>query len=375
VKLNPFKLVPLPNWDITYDGLSKLELFKKFFRTFTVKHSYRSTFSIGGYQTNLLYEPGGNVLDAGNNFIPEKQISSVTVSEVMRPFINFDATLQNSLLAKFEYNRDRNLSLSLTNNQVTEVRGKEYVIGTGYRFKKVKFPFEIGGKTAQERPQPAGGPELAAEQHGDPQDPGRAEPGDRRPGHHLHQDQRGLRDRPAAERARLLRAGDQQAGDQHLLPEHQHEHRDQPSLYFDPIRTAPPGAGRPTTPTTMSTPAELKYTKDHEWVRVEGGEAVIGITHHAQSELGDIVYIDIPTEGQEVERHAVFGTVEAVKTVSDLFMPLSGTVAAVNPGLADDPAAVNKDPYGEGWIIRVKVKDATELADLLTAEQYQATIA
>jgi glycine cleavage system H protein len=125
----------------------------------------------------------------------------------------------------------------------------------------------------------------------------------------------------------------------------------------------------------MSTPAELKYTKDHEWVRVEGGEAVIGITHHAQSELGDIVYIDIPTEGQEVERHAVFGTVEAVKTVSDLFMPLSGTVAAVNPGLADDPAAVNKDPYGEGWIIRVKVKDATELADLLTAEQYQATIA
>ncbi len=149
VKLNPFKQLPLPNWDITYDGLSKLELFKKWFRTFTVKHSYRSTFSIGGYQTNLLYEPGGSVLDAGGNFLPERQITTVTIAEVMHPFINFDATLQNSLLAKFEYNRDRNLSLGLTNYQVTEVRGKEYVIGSGYRFKNVKFPFQLGGKTPQ----------------------------------------------------------------------------------------------------------------------------------------------------------------------------------------------------------------------------------
>ena len=149
VKLNPFKLVPLPNWDITYDGLTKLEFFKKLFRTFSVKHSYRSTFNIGGYQTNLLYEPGGSVLDAGGNFLPERQISVVTISEVMHPFINFDATLQNSLIAKFEYNRDRNLSLGLTNYQVTEVRGKEYVIGSGYRFKNVKFPFQLGGKTPQ----------------------------------------------------------------------------------------------------------------------------------------------------------------------------------------------------------------------------------
>ncbi|MBK9761752.1 MAG: cell surface protein SprA [Flavobacteriales bacterium] len=144
VKLNPFKLLPAPNWDITYDGLTKLEFFKKLFRTFTVNHSYRSTFTIGGYQTNLFYEPGGNATDIGGNFIPEKQISVVTISEVMRPFINFDATLQNSLLAKFEYNRDRSLSLSLSNNQVTEVRGKEFVIGSGYRFKNVKFPIQIG---------------------------------------------------------------------------------------------------------------------------------------------------------------------------------------------------------------------------------------
>ena len=147
VQLNPFKLIPLPNWDITYDGLTKLDLFKKLFRTFSVKHSYRSTFNIGGYQTNLLYEPGGSVLDAGGNFLPQKQISVATLSEVMHPFLSFDATLQNSLLAKFEYNRDRNLSLGLTNYQVTEVRGKEYVIGSGYRFKNVKFPVAIGGKT------------------------------------------------------------------------------------------------------------------------------------------------------------------------------------------------------------------------------------
>ncbi|HEX2616924.1 MAG TPA: cell surface protein SprA, partial [Flavobacteriales bacterium] len=145
VKLNPFKQVPMPNWDITYDGLTKLDLFKKLFRTFTVNHSYRSTFNIGTYQTNLLYHPDS--LDLVGNYIPEKQITSVTISEVMHPFINFDATLQNSLLAKFEYNRDRTLSMSLTNFQVTEVRGKEFVIGSGYRFKNVKFPFEIGGKT------------------------------------------------------------------------------------------------------------------------------------------------------------------------------------------------------------------------------------
>lgn len=146
VGLNPFKLLPMPNWDITYDGLTKLDLFKKLFRTFTVNHSYRSTFSIGSYQTNLLFEEGGSVRDAGNNFLPERQIATVTIAEAMHPLLNFDATLQNSLIAKFEYNRDRNISLGLTNYQVTEVRGQEYVIGTGYRLKNVKFPFEINGK-------------------------------------------------------------------------------------------------------------------------------------------------------------------------------------------------------------------------------------
>ncbi|MCO6482023.1 MAG: glycine cleavage system protein GcvH [Flavobacteriales bacterium] len=124
----------------------------------------------------------------------------------------------------------------------------------------------------------------------------------------------------------------------------------------------------------MNIPAELKYSKDHEWVRMEGDEAVIGITDHAQSELGDIVFVDINTEGEDVDKEAVFGTVEAVKTVSDLFMPVSGKILQVNPALADDPAAVNKDPYGSGWMVRVKVKDPAELEGLLTADQYQESI-
>jgi glycine cleavage system H protein len=124
----------------------------------------------------------------------------------------------------------------------------------------------------------------------------------------------------------------------------------------------------------MNIPDDLKYTKDHEWVRMEGPEAVVGITDHAQGELGDIVFIDINTEGQDVDQQGVFGTVEAVKTVSDLFMPISGTVKQVNPALADDPGAVNKDPYGKGWIVRVSVKDLGELEGLLTADQYREMI-
>jgi glycine cleavage system H protein len=125
---------------------------------------------------------------------------------------------------------------------------------------------------------------------------------------------------------------------------------------------------------TMNIPQDLRYTKDHEWVRIEGQEATIGITDFAQSELGDIVFVDINTEGQELDAEAVFGTVEAVKTVSDLFMPVSGTVVAVNPDLGDDPAAVNGDPYGKGWMVRVRLKDAASVEDLLTAEQYGALV-
>lgn len=124
----------------------------------------------------------------------------------------------------------------------------------------------------------------------------------------------------------------------------------------------------------MNFPAELKYTKDHEWIRIEGDEAVIGITEFAQSELGDIVFVDINTVGQEVAREAVFGTVEAVKTVSDLFMPVTGTVLAVNEALADEPAAVNNDPYGAGWMVRIKISDRGELDGLLSAEQYTAVV-
>ena len=124
----------------------------------------------------------------------------------------------------------------------------------------------------------------------------------------------------------------------------------------------------------MNIPAELRYTKDHEWIRVEGNDAIIGITDFAQGELGDIVFIDIGTEGQELAHEAVFGTVEAVKTVSDLFMPVSGTVSTVNPGLADDPASVNTDPYGKGWMVKVVMSNLSEVDALLTADQYKALV-
>tara|TARA_B100001093_G_C26761479_1_gene985924 strand:- start:536 stop:913 length:378 start_codon:yes stop_codon:yes gene_type:complete len=124
----------------------------------------------------------------------------------------------------------------------------------------------------------------------------------------------------------------------------------------------------------MNIPAELKYTKDHEWVRIEGDEAVIGITDFAQSELGDIVFVEVETEGESIESEEIFGSVEAVKTVSDLFMPLSGEVLSFNYELEDAPEVVNSDPYGEGWMIRVKISDASEVDALLSAEQYKDLI-
>jgi len=124
----------------------------------------------------------------------------------------------------------------------------------------------------------------------------------------------------------------------------------------------------------MNFPAELKYTKDHEWIRVEGADAYIGITEFAQRELGDIVYVDIPTVGKEVAAEEVFGTVEAVKTVSDLFMPLTGTVSEINPALDSQPELVNTDPYGEGWMVKVSISNATEVEGLLSADAYKTLI-
>ena len=122
----------------------------------------------------------------------------------------------------------------------------------------------------------------------------------------------------------------------------------------------------------MNFPENLKYTKDHEWVRVEGNIAYVGITDFAQGELGDIVYVDITTLGEEIEHEEIFGTVEAVKTVSDLFMPVSGVIKEVNKGLDATPDAVNKDPYGAGWMIKVEMKDAAQVNNLLSAADYKA---
>jgi glycine cleavage system H protein len=124
----------------------------------------------------------------------------------------------------------------------------------------------------------------------------------------------------------------------------------------------------------MNFPNNLHYTKDHEWIKIEGNTATVGITDFAQHELGDIVYVDIDAVGKSLEAEAIFGTVEAVKTVSDLFLPLSGTIDEINPALANQPELVNTDPYGEGWMIKMTVQDPSQMEKLMSAEAYQQLV-
>ena len=124
----------------------------------------------------------------------------------------------------------------------------------------------------------------------------------------------------------------------------------------------------------MEIKSELKYTKDHEWIQIEGNDAIIGITDYAQSELGDIVFVEIETIGDDLKKEEIFGSVEAVKTVSDLFAPLSGKIIEINEALEDNPELVNNDPYGEGWIIKMEIKDLLEIEDLLDADSYKDLI-
>lgn len=124
----------------------------------------------------------------------------------------------------------------------------------------------------------------------------------------------------------------------------------------------------------MNVPSNLKYTKDHEWVLIEGDTATVGVTDFAQGELGDVVFVEIETEGEELSKGDTFGTIEAVKTVSDLFMPMGGEVTSVNEKLEDTPEVVNNDPYGEGWMVKIKFGDASEADDLLSADDYKDLI-
>mgnify|MGYP005844454763 FL=1 len=124
----------------------------------------------------------------------------------------------------------------------------------------------------------------------------------------------------------------------------------------------------------MNIPADLKYTEDHEWLRVEGDTATVGVTDFAQGELGDVVFVEIETEGEELDKGETFGTVEAVKTVSDLFMPVGGEVSEVNEELADEPELVNKDPYGKGWMVKIKMADTSEADDLMSADDYEKMV-
>ncbi len=124
----------------------------------------------------------------------------------------------------------------------------------------------------------------------------------------------------------------------------------------------------------MNFPTNVKYTNEHEWIRIENDEAIVGITDYAQDQLGDIVFVDVTTEGETLEQGEVFGTIEVVKTVSDLFLPIGGEIVEVNPELEEHPELVNKDPYGEGWIIRIKPTDASQMDELLDAEAYKKII-
>lgn len=124
----------------------------------------------------------------------------------------------------------------------------------------------------------------------------------------------------------------------------------------------------------MNFPTNVKYTNEHEWIRLEGDEAYVGITDYAQEQLGDIVFVDVTTEGETLEKSEVFGTIEVVKTVSDLFLPIGGEVLEINPELEEHPELVNKDPYGDGWLIKIKPTDTTEMDELLDAEAYKQII-
>ena len=130
----------------------------------------------------------------------------------------------------------------------------------------------------------------------------------------------------------------------------------------------------PKTITDMNVPGNLLYTKDHEWLRVEGNTGYVGVTDFAQGELGDIVFIEIETLGETLAKEEVFGTIEAVKTVSDMFMPVTGEILEVNPALEESPDVINKDPYGKGWMVKIKINNPSEVNDLLTAEKYSAML-
>ncbi len=124
----------------------------------------------------------------------------------------------------------------------------------------------------------------------------------------------------------------------------------------------------------MKFPDNLKYTKDHEWVKIENNIATIGITDFAQSELGDIVFVEIETEGEDIDKNEIFGTIEAVKTVSDMYMPVTGNIKEVNPNLEDTPEIVNKDPYGEGWMIKIEMSNESEISELLSVGEYKELV-
>ena len=352
---------------------------KKLFNRFSLTHGYRASYTINQFQTNLDFDPSSpNLKKIAEGILSPKNSTGTSIWEQFNPLIRVDMELKNSFKFLAELKTDRALSLSLDNNLLTESSGEEYILGMGYRVKDLPFTTRIGGRRRTLKGDLNIKADLAYRNNITVL-------------RNLEIDNNQV---TAGQTLWSIKVTADYALTQNLQALFFYDH----NFSKFAISTAFP---KPVfvlvSPSVtileisewffgqkiifawskkmaMNTPDNLLYTKDHEWVAVEGNKATIGITDFAQSELGDIVYVEVETLDEAVEAEAVFGTVEAVKTVSDLFMPLSGTVVEVNEALADAPEAVNEDPYGEGWMIKVELDNPEDVQSLLDAAAYKALI-
>ena len=347
-----------------------LKSFKKIFNRFSLSHGYRASHTLNSFSTNLEYLPLKK--DKSGNFMNEIIYSNINLVEQFNPLVKIDFVLKNSLQLSAEIRKDRALSLSLDNNLLTETTGNEFVLGTGYRFKKVKFKTNIGGRTTNLN----GDINIKADLT--------------------------MRNNITYVRNLDLLNNQVTAGQKLWSLKMSADYdlsRNFTALFFYDhtfskfeISTSFPQTNIRSGLTLrynfgnwikfvlhlinffMNVPQNLKYTRDHEWVEISGNKATVGITDFAQSELGDIVFLEVETVGEQLNQEDVFGTVEAVKTVSDLFLPLTSEIIEFNEDLEQNPELVNEDPYGKGWIIKIIFNNQSEIDGLLSSDEYKKLI-
>jgi glycine cleavage system H protein len=322
-------------------------------------------------------------------------ISQVLISEQFAPLIGISVRTKSKMTARFEYKTKRDLSLNISNAQITEVNAKDWSFEVGYIKNNMKLPFKDQGRIITLKNDINFRLNLSVTNN--------------------QTIQRKLEDVSTVTNGNIniqIRPNLSYAVNNKLNIQLYVDRNVNDPLVTNSYRRATtrvgtkilfnlayytltpmPGVKASPRPSPweretilflvifelilikhMNIPEGLKYTKDHEWIKIEGSKATVGITDFAQGELGDIVYIDISTVGQEVSEHDVFGTVEAVKTVSDLFMPITGKVLEVNKALDASPEKVNSDPYGEGWMVKIEIKNAGDVSKLLSAAQYKELI-